>query len=331
MNLDYVGREEQLCSVQSCRLEGGRGDGMRLVNVRNGLGMEFTVVPDRCADIYRLTFMGRNMSYFAPCGYVAPGYYDDRGAGFLNSFTAGFLTTCGLTNAGNPCTEDGEYFPMHGSIGNVPAEYFTWYQDENAITLEAQVREARLFGRKLKLQRRIVCSKKENTFTIRDTVTNFGDSEEPILILYHMNMGYPLLSEKSELYIPSVKVTPRSPKAAENLSTHLQMLTPQAHYEEECFFHEFEGEGKAMLYNPDIDLGLGITFPIGSLDQMCQWKMMGKQEYVLGLEPANCSPDGRVAMKEQGKRKTLLPGQSETYEITVRLYEGKNAWEQAKQ
>ncbi len=330
MNLNYVGREEQIRGVESYRLEGGRGDGMRLVNVRNGIGLEFTVCPDRCADIYRLTFMGRNMSYFSPCGYAAPTYYDDRDANFLKTFTAGFLTTCGLTTAGSPSTEDGEYFPMHGTIGSTPAEYFTWHQNEDTITLEAEMRDARLFGRKLKLHRQLVCSKNENTLIIRDTVTNYGDSEEPILILYHMNMGYPLLSEASEVYIPSKKVTPRTPKATENLDTHLQMLTPQAHYEEECFFHEFDAVGKAMIYNPEIDLGLGISFPIGSLDQLCQWKMMGQQEYVLGLEPGNCSPDGRVAMKEQGCRKTLKPGQSETYEVTVKFYSNKDTWQSAK-
>ncbi len=329
MNYDYVGREEQVRGVESYRLEGGKGDGIRLVHVRNGQGLEFTVSPDRCADISRLTFLGRNMSYFSPCGYVAPAYYDDRDVRFLGSFTAGFLTTCGLTTAGSPSTENGEYFPMHGTIGNTPAEYFTWRQNEKEIILEAEVRDARLFGRKLKLQRTITCSKEENVFTISDTVTNFGEDEEPIMIIYHMNMGYPLLSEKSELYIPSSRITPRSPKAAQNIDTHLQMLPPQPYYEEECFFHQFDGEQKAMIYNPDIDLGLGITFGDG-LDQMCQWKMMGKQDYALGLEPANCTPDGRVAMKEQGKRKTLQPGESQTYTVTVSLYNGKPAWDAAK-
>ncbi len=330
MNYDYVGREEQLCGVECYRLEGGKGDGLRLAHVRNGLGLELTVSPDRCADISRLTFLGRNMSYFSPCGYVAPAYYDDRDTGFLKSFTAGFLTTCGLTAVGAPCTENGEYFPMHGTVGNTPAEYFSWRQSEKELILEAEVRDARLFGRKLKLQRQIRCSKEANVFTVSDTVTNFGEDEEQILILYHMNIGYPLLSENSELYIPSASVTPRSEKAARNLATRLQMLPPQPHYEEECFFHRYDGPGKAMIFNPDIGLGLGITFDTAVLDRLCQWKMMGRQDYVLGLEPGNCTPDGRTAMAEQGLRKTLKPGESQTYAVTVTLYDNKSAWEAEK-
>ncbi len=326
---DYLGRDEQICSVEYYRLEGGRGDGMRLAGIRNGLGLEMTVTPDRCADISRLTFMGRNMGYFAPCGYVAPTYYDDREANFLRGFHAGFLTTCGLSNAGSACTQGGEDFPLHGRIGNTPADYFTHRQTEDAILLEAEMRIARLFGRKLRLLRQIEISKKENRFTIRDTVENYGASPEPILLLYHMNMGYPLLSETSEVYIPSKTVTPRTPKASENLATHLQMLPPQDDYEEECFFHEYDGPGKAMLYNPEIDLGLGITYG-GDLNQLCQWKMMGKQEYVLGLEPGNCSPEGRAAMLEQGKCQILQPGQKGYYEVTVQLYNSKAAWEAGK-
>ena len=87
----YIGHEQQLFGVEEHRLIGGRGDGMRLLQIRNGSGLEMTISLDRCADLSRLSFGGDNFGYFAPCGYVAPTYYDGNGAGFLKSFTAGFL------------------------------------------------------------------------------------------------------------------------------------------------------------------------------------------------------------------------------------------------
>ena len=66
------------------------------------------------------------MGYFSPAGYVAPAYYQDWGTNFLKSFTAGFLTTCGLTAVGNPCLDAGEALPLHGTISNVPAEHISW-------------------------------------------------------------------------------------------------------------------------------------------------------------------------------------------------------------
>lgn len=73
----YIGHPSQLCSVEEVRLLGGKGDGMRLLQIRNAVGTELTISADRCADISRLVFKGDNMGYFSPCGYVAPAYYDD--------------------------------------------------------------------------------------------------------------------------------------------------------------------------------------------------------------------------------------------------------------
>ena len=83
----YIGHELQLYGVEEVRLQGGKGDGMRMLNVRNGKGLELTISLDRCADIVRASLKGDNYGYFAPCGYVAPQYYDDKDAGFLRNRT----------------------------------------------------------------------------------------------------------------------------------------------------------------------------------------------------------------------------------------------------
>ncbi|MDO5479533.1 MAG: DUF4432 family protein, partial [Clostridia bacterium] len=46
------------------------------------------------------------------------------------------------------------------------------------------------------------------------------------------------------------------------------------------------------------------------LDYFTEWKMMGETEYVLGLEPGNCTPDGRSVLRERGELKFLAPGES---------------------
>ena len=104
----YIGHASQLYGVEEHRLIGGKGDGMRLYQVNNGKGLELTISPDRCGDITRLRFKGQNMSYMTPAGYVAPAYYDNVGSQWLKSFTAGFLTTCGLDAVGSPCVDEGK-------------------------------------------------------------------------------------------------------------------------------------------------------------------------------------------------------------------------------
>ena len=321
MTNSYLGHASQLCSVEEVRLVGGKGDGMRLLQMRNGAGLELTISADRCADISRLIFKGDNMGYFSPSGYVAPAYYDDKGAGFLKSFSAGFLTTCGLTSVGSPCTDEGEALPLHGTIGNTPCERIWWDEDAENIYIHAFVNDGSLFARKLMLKRTICVSKTAGAFTITDTVENQADTESPLMLLYHMNMGYPLLSENAVVEIPSVSVKPRNDHAAKDMDTCCKMLPPTPGFEEQCYFHSFENTGKASIYNPDIRKGLVISFDPNTLDHFTEWKMMGYRDYVLGLEPGNCHPDGRNVMRREGKLKFLQPGETITYEVTVNLYE----------
>lgn len=318
----YIGQETQLYGIEEHRLVGGKGDGMRILQIRNGKGLEMTVLPDRCADISRLSYKGNNMSYFSPCGYVAPAYYDGNGTGWLKSFTAGFLTTCGLQAVGTPCTDDGEDLPLHGSIANIPAEHVYWFEEKDWLVIRAVMKDEVLFGRKLRFYREIRISTEENEFMISDTIENAGDKTQPFEILYHLNMGYPLLDEDSIVEVPSEEVVPRDEHAANDLDNWAQIIKPQAGYQERCYYHKFVGEnGKASIYQPKLGQGLEITFNAKELDAFVEWKMMGVRDYVLGLECGNCYPDGRDVMRKTGMLKFLEPGEKKQYQVKIRLFE----------
>lgn len=317
----YIGHDSQIYGIEEHRLVGGKGDGMRLLEVNNGKGLELTVSLDRAADISRLRFRGINMSYFSPCGYVAPVYYDSTGSNWLKSFTAGFLTTCGLRAVGSPCVDEGEELPLHGTIANQPAEHAYWFEENGELVVRALVKDETIFAAKLRMTREIRVSLVENTFTIQDTIENTGDTVQPLEILYHMNMGYPLLDEDSVVEIPSAGVSPRDDHAAEDIENWMKMIKPQAGYVERCYYHKFEKEGKASIYQPKIGQGLEISFDAEELDGFVEWKMMGVRDYVLGLECGNCYPDGRDVMRKTGMLKFLAPGEHKTYQVKVRMIE----------
>ncbi len=311
----YIGQNAQIFGAEEHRLVGGKGDGMRLLEVRNGKGLCFTVSLDRAADISRLSVMGTNFGYFSPAGYVAPAYYDPNGAGFLKSFTAGFLTTCGLTNVGNPCEDGGESLGLHGTIGNTPAEsYGVFYEGENMI-IRATVRDTNFFGHKLVLVRTYVVSLAENKLTVRDEVTNEGAQECPFQMLYHYNVGYPLLSEDAILTIPAKKVTPRNEHAAADLANCLVMEKPTKGYEERCYYHEMQGTAKISVKNPKLGRALTMEYDTKDLPCFTEWKMMGEYEYVLGIEPGNAYPDGRDVMREKGMLRFIAPGETKVHEV----------------
>ena len=48
---------------------------------------------------------------------------------------------------------------------------------------------------------------------------------------------------------------------------------------------------------------------------------MGVRDYVLGLEPGNCHPDGRDKMRAQGKLQMLAPGQRQQVSVQVEMLE----------
>lgn len=320
----YIGHESQICGVEEHRLVGGKGDGMRLLEINNGKGLFLTVLPDRAADISRLRFKGINMSYFSPCGYVAPAFYESTGANWLKSFTAGFLTTCGLQAVGSPCVDEGEELPLHGSIANTPAEHVYWEEDEKSIFIHAVIKDEVIFGRKLVLKRTLEISKEKNQFLIHDEIENTGDRVEPLEILYHMNMGYPLLDEDSIVEIPAKSVIARDAHAAEDIANWMHMEKPQAGYQEKCYYHKFNAkEGRASIYQPKLETGLEITFDVKDLDAFVEWKMMGVRDYVLGLECGNCYPDGRDVMRKMGMLKFLQPGEKKEYHVKVRLLENE--------
>lgn len=317
----YIGHQHQIYGVEEMRLCGGKADGMRILQIRNGNGLELTVSADRCADIPRLTFKGYNFGYFSPCGYVAPQYYDKDGVGFLKSFTAGFLTTCGLTAVGNPCNDNGEELPLHGTIANTPCENIRHWIEDNAIHVVATVRDAEIFSHKLLLEREYIIYLDKNEITLTDTIKNIGSNECPLEILYHCNMGYPLLDENAVISIPSTEVAPRNEHSKTGIDRWCEVEKPQNGYEEMCYYHTIKGDATVSIFNKKINKGLVMNYDANNLKQFVQWKMMGEYDYVMGLEPANCLPDGRNVMREKGMLETLKAGEERVFKLNFKFVE----------
>ena len=109
------------------------------------------------------------------------------------------------------------------------------------------------------------------------------------------------------------------------------MIPPVPDFQEQCYYHIFSGgTGCAKIFNPVISKGLRITFPTGVFPQMTQWKMMGERDYVLGLEPATNTLEGRKTIAEKGELKTLAPGETKNIRIQVALYDNQSDWESGK-
>ncbi|MCL2096660.1 MAG: aldose 1-epimerase family protein [Oscillospiraceae bacterium] len=333
--LKYTGNKNQLFSVKNYIFTDGRANNTRGIDVINGGGLFMTIVPDRCMDIYRLIYKDTNISYISASGLTHPAYYDNRGEEFLRGFFAGFLTTCGLETicAGS---EDGEEtLGLHGRIGNTPADnFYTEIIEENTksgspeIIVTGEMNQARLFGDKYSLLRKIKIYTNENKFEISDVVKNTGFRKSPHMILYHLNYGYPFLDENIEINIPSEEVIPVDDYAAEDIDKWHKFSKPQNGVNERCYYHKLKTDenntAKYSLYNPELKKGVRVEYGAETLDYFIQWKMSGEGDYVLGLEPGNAKGGGRKQNRNDGTLKFLEPGEEVRYNLTVTLSEDRH-------
>ena len=327
--LRYVGNKNQLFSVKNYIMTDGRANGTRAVDVINGKGLFMTILPDRCLDIYQLIYKDTNMCYISPTGAVHPSYYDNRKLEFLRSFYAGFLTTCGLETICSPCEDEGEELGLHGRIANTPADNFWCAIDENTqsgepeIVITGTMAQARLFGDKYSLTRRITISTAENKFEIRDTVKNTGFKTSPHMILYHLNYGYPFLDENIEINVPALTSSPRNDYSAKEFSNWRKFDAPRHGIDEFCYYHKLKTDDRGWagysLYNPGLKKGISVKYDAAPLDYFIEWKMPGEGDYVLGLEPANCDGESRKTARENNILKFIEAQKEINYHFVVSL------------
>jgi hypothetical protein len=309
--LQYIGNQVQIGGTRHYNLSGGPGMTMRAIDVNTGSGLAYTVLPDRGMDISLASFKGINLAYITPNGETHPSFYEPEGLGWLRTFTGGLLTTCGLTWLGPPVKDGEEELGLHGRYSTIPAKQVSdlshWIEDDYHICLSGTAEEARLFGTKMRLEREIFSLAGKNTIKIRDRITNFGYTTTPYTILYHINLGYPLLSEDATLIIDPAETIPATDIAASAINDYKKFTKPQPGFFEHVYYHKLkadnEGKTGVRLENKTVGIAMDIRFNINQLPFLTQWKMMGQGDYVLGLEPCNVPTRNRVVLKEQD----LLP------------------------
>jgi hypothetical protein len=326
--LSHTGDLSQVGGIRIFCLEEGSERGVRTAEIDTGL-LRLTVYLDRGMDIGPAHYKNIPLGWISPTGTVSPAYFDHNPKGWLSSFHGGLLTTCGLTQAGPPGEEDGELLGQHGNINHLPAwrvnHGLEWQGDDCCFWLEGQMRDVSVFGHDLLLTRRISANLGESHFVIADEVTNMGSAVAPYMILYHFNLGFPLIAAGTLIDTPSLEIIPRDEDAARGVKISNIADEPQRGYREQVFFHRLKadeyGVVKARAVNRNLGLALTITFKQQELSEFTQWKMMGEKTYVMGLEPGNCRPEGRPAARRRGALSELAPGESRSNRLEVSLDE----------
>lgn len=337
--LKRTGNVNQFADMLPFSFEDGKARGMRGIACKNGAGLTFTILPDRCMDIAWAEYQGMPFGYMSKSEVCSPEYFvEDGDKGFSNNFHAGLLTTSGLSNVGSSNVDLNKAYGLHGTVGNLPAKEVgivkQWEEDEYVMSARGKIAQSRFYGEAFELRREIRVSMGDDRICICDEVENIGFCEEPFMLLYHMNFGFPFLSEDSLLFFNNSQVLPRTEEAKKGISQYEQILPPTSGFIEQCFYHNFEAKEDGYiftgLFHPGLGtegLGVYLKYQKSQLPYFCQWKMTGEQEYVMGLIPATWYAEGRHEARKRQELIMLQPGESRRYELEIGILHGKKEFE----
>lgn len=336
--MKYVGDISMIADAREGILTSGKADGVRVIDVKTGGGLSFSVLPGRGMDIAWAEYKGMPVSYISKTGVVHPSYYNKEGFEFLRNFFCGLVTTCGLTYFGAPCVDEGEELGLHGRISNTPAEDVSvikeWGGDEFIIRIRGKVSESSVFHENLVLTREITTKLGAKSIYIKDTVENKGFDEQPLMLLYHCNFGYPIVSEHTVLLEPDGTAV-RARDEAGDMDKYDRFQKPSHGYAEQVFYHELpKTDGPhtySCLFNEELSIGAYVKFNKEQLTHFGEWKMMGEGDYVVGLEPCTWYPEGRAKARKKGELNMILPQEVKTFEMEIGIIEKKEEIEEIGQ
>ena len=274
----------QIASVRRYTLTEGREKGLDVLDCDNGK-IRFLLNVSKACDIMQLYHEGQNMSFVSKNGFTK------REIPFLNRFEGGMLYTCGLDSVGG---RDG--FELHGTFHNILAEIVRAECNENEIVVEAVIRDTALFGKNLVLKRKIFSAVGADSVTIQDTLVNEGYKDEEYCLLYHINIGYPMLDEGAKIIADVENYTPRTEYAEKNEATMYEMNAPVPNQEETCYFLKMR-RSEISLLNEKINKKLTVSYSGNTLPCFVEWKSMASGDYALGLEPCTTELDNHFTYK----------------------------------
>jgi hypothetical protein len=314
--LERVGTLDQFAGIDSFVDEQGALRGSRRLRVTTGGGLQYDVHPDRALDLGAASLDGIPLAWLSSTGITDPRFAESDGRGWLRTFGGGLLATCGLDAVGPAVEDEDGVAPMHGRIGQIPATLTRSEATPNELVIAGTVRQTRVFGENLVLRRTITSAVGSTSITIDDTVTNEGAKASPHMILYHVNVGWPLLDDGVTVEIPAEKVTPRDADAEAGFDTRYEIEAPAAGFREQVFVHEAT-DGYARVTNHVQGIQFTLRFTVETLPAIFQWKMTDVGHFVLGLEPTN-TPEimGRTAARDSGRLPILQPHESVGYQVT---------------
>lgn len=267
------------------------GSGGRGIAVTIADGLSFEVLVERGLDIGAVWVGGTPVAWRAPLGRPQPGSHP---LGWISRFGGGLLVTCGLDNVGPARGGRG----LHGSHHDTPAHDVAVLRLPAEADLGPGVRiqgivdSYELFGRAVRLHRRIESRAGRATLTVRDRIVNEGPEPAPIPLLYHVNFGAPLVLPGTRIDLPAevheLRDDPAEPTDWRTMPGVLDRVTEYV-WQHTGLATDDDGRAWARVVGGSADepLTAEVTWRTEHLPRCMEWQFPVRGRWALGIEPAN--------------------------------------------
>lgn len=291
-----ISNPAQVAYIRHYTLTGAKEDGLRIVEIFNGR-LRILLNESRALDIAQMFDGPTNLSFLSKNGLVS------EDLPFEARFEGGMLYTCGLDSVG---ARNG--FELHGTHHKQPARITAVEQSENEILVRAEIRDTGLFGKNLLTVRTVRTAIGSGSVEISDMIRNEAYTDTEYCLLYHVNLGHPMLDEGVDILSDTFSVEPRTPWAAEGIGTRTHFGACIPGMEERCYFLRHRTP-KISVRNPKLRKQFSLTYSGDTLPCFVQWNSQASGDYALGLEPCTTFLDDKFSydtLKAQSEIRHML-------------------------
>ncbi len=290
----------QVASVRRYIYTDGREKGIEVIDCDNGK-IRFLLNESKALDIMQVFHEGQNVSFLSKNAFTK------REIPFLNRFEGGMLYTCGLDVAGTVPGHD-----LHGTLHNTPAEIVSAGIINDEIVVEANITVSALFGEYLVVNRKITSKLGSDNLTLNDTIINMGYADAKYVILYHINVGYPMLDKDAKIKLDYNKIEPCGDFAEENVGDARLITDCVPCQDETCYYYKLN-KPEVSLVNENLGKTFTVQYSQETLPCFLEWKSMASGDYALGLEP--CSSK----IGENIEYKILKPQEKANFMVNLKI------------
>jgi hypothetical protein len=294
--------DEVMAGVARQTIDEGTGARIHIAAVAPAGGIHARVLLDRGMDVGAAWVGGCPVAWLSARGERPPGHSGD-GDGWHNGWAGGLLTTCGLQNVGASSEGHGRHGEYSGQpAADIGVERVLNEDATGTITVSGTVVEPIELGRGIRVRRRLEFAVGTPMLRLTDVAVNESGRSLQSPLLYHVNLGFPFLDGDTR---PLLGSGPTDVPAMGEPADVPDVVT------------ELDASGCLAVDSRRLGMRMTLEWDTAVQPRVFCWQRRRRGQYVLALEPANCSVAGRAADRSENQAPFLQPEETRRTTLTI--------------